>query len=74
MIYQVSDIMGEWGVLYNAKDGKKIYEGHDVYGNALASLSQFCCGGIEFYEFTDGNEIDGCTPDNFNDIKGIKKL
>lgn len=74
MIYQVNDIMGDWGVLYDSRDGKKIYEGHDVYGNALASLAIHGCGGIEFYEFTDEDEIDGKTPDNFNDIKGIKKL
>jgi hypothetical protein len=29
---------------------------------------------MEEMEFTNEDEVDGCTPDKFGDIKGIKKL
>ena len=66
----------DWGVLYwvsNVSD-HKIWEGHEYTSNALGAMAECMGYGIENYEFTDEDEIDGCTPDTFGSIKGIKKF
>ena len=63
----------DWNVVY-ANDGQKIWEGHDIDSNGLDAVVNHFNHDLGYYEFTDENEIDGETPDNFNDIKGIKKL
>jgi hypothetical protein len=62
----------DWSVLYLNDD--KVYEGHESGGNLLYNLCEKIPYDIETYEFTDEDEIDGCTPDKFSDIIGIKRL
>lgn len=61
----------DWAVIYG-DNGNKIWEGHGVDTNALQAIAIYFGAAVGFFEFTDEDEIDGCTPDNFNDIKGIK--
>ena len=62
----------DWNVLYLNDD--KIYEGHESGGNLLDYLCEHIPYTLEHYEFTDEDEIDGCTPDHFGQIIGIRKL
>ena len=67
---------GDWAVMYfysNITD-KKIWEGHMYEPNSICALAKCFGYPVEFYEFTDEYEIDGCTPDTFSEIKGIKKI
>jgi len=63
---------GDWIVLY--LDDEKVWEGHDCDSNALTALTNKLDIGYKFYEFTDEDEIDGCTPDLFSSIRGIKSF
>lgn len=67
---------GDWRVLYfvsNTSD-RKVYEGHECDGNLLLALSKTFGYPLECWIFTDEDEIDGCTPDRFKDIKGIDRV
>jgi hypothetical protein len=76
---KVKHVSGDdWCVIYlisMAKpEGKKVWEGHDIDTNALSAIVKDLGASLEFYIFTDENEIDGCTPDTFKAIKGIQPL
>jgi hypothetical protein len=65
----------DWGVIYfvsNISD-KKVWEGHEYSSNAIHAIANLFGSEVETWLFTDEDEIDGCTPDKFGDIKGIKK-
>lgn len=62
----------DWNVIYGDM-GEKIWEGHYIDGNGLSEIINYFGLKLEYYKFTNEDEIDGCTPDNFNDIIGIKK-
>ena len=62
----------DWCVIYGPDD-KKIWEGHSVNDNCISAMAEYFGCDIGFYEFTNENEIDGCTPDNFGQIVGIKR-
>jgi len=62
----------DWNVIYG-DSGEKIWEGDFINSNRLSAVIKYFGGKLEYYEFTNEDEIDGCTPDNFNDIIGIKK-
>lgn len=62
----------DWVVIYGST-GKKIWEGNHTDNNSIIALVEYFGFNIDFYEFTDENEIDGETPVNFYDIIGIKK-
>lgn len=64
---------GDWVVIYNGF-GMKVWEGHECNSNALIAIFNQVNVRLLFFEFTDENEIDGCTPDDFANIKGIKQL
>ena len=67
---------GDWGVIYfhsNITD-KKVWEGNSYNPNSLCAMAECFGYPVEFFEFTDEDEIDGETPDKFGDIKGIKKI
>jgi hypothetical protein len=72
--YRVVTPSTEWGVIYfvsNLTD-IKVYEGHDYISNGFPAMAGVM--GCQFVEatFTDEDEVDGCTPETFGDIKGIK--
>lgn len=68
----------DWGVVYfttNNSD-KKVYEGHDWSSNGIAAMAEllgtYLTGSqLRYHEFTNRDEVDGCTPDKFKDIVGI---
>ena len=62
---------GDWEVIYGS-NGDKIWEGHNVDSNALIAVAKYFGTEVKFYTFTDENEIDGCTPNYFGYIQGIK--
>jgi hypothetical protein len=64
---------GDWYVVYNSHD-RKVYEGHDINSNALEAILAEFGTTYKSYEFTDDDEIDGCTPNDFANIRGIKLL
>ena len=68
----------DWCVVYRTSmatpEGKKIWEGHDIDTNALVAIASSFGASVEFFMFTDENEIDGSTPDTFKSIKGINPL
>ena len=67
---------GDWEVIYfvsNISD-KKVWEGHNNSSNAIEALSECFGYPVEFWKFTDEDEIDGCTPNTFGAIKGIKRV
>jgi hypothetical protein len=64
---------GDWVVLYGPND-KKVYEGHDINTTALFEVLKFFGHKLLHYLFTDEDEIDGCTPDDFANIKGLEKV
>jgi len=67
---------GDWAVMYwhsNISD-RKIWEGNIYEPNSICSLAECLGHPVEFYEFTDEDEIDGCTPDKFANIKGIRRV
>jgi hypothetical protein len=66
----------EWGVIYFVSDisDKKVWEGHEYSSNAIPAMATLWGAETEYYEFTDEEEVSGCTPDTFKDIKGIKKF
>jgi len=63
----------DWCVIYGV-NGEKIWEGHSVNDNAISAIAENFGYNVGFYEFTDEDEIDGCTPDNFGHIIGIKRF
>ena len=67
----VSSPSGDWEVIYS-DDGSKLWEGYYVDSNAVYAIAKHFDHGVRFCDFTDEDEIDGCTPDNFYDIKGIR--
>ncbi len=62
----------DWSVLYFKN--VKIWEGHSCESENIRKVSEALSGVFLQYEFTDENEIDGCTPDSFVHIRGIKEL
>lgn len=67
---------GDWAVMYfvsNISD-RKIWEGHMYEPNSICALCETFGYPIEFWEFTDEDEIDGCTPDTWAEIKGKKRI
>lgn len=62
----------DWSVLYHKN--KKIWEGHDCNSQNITAIVEALGGDYYQYEFTDRDEIDGCTPNSFVHIKGIKEL
>jgi hypothetical protein len=74
--YRVVTPSCEWGVIYfvgNVSD-IKVYEGHDYGGNGFPAMAKVMGYSFKEREFTDEDEVDGCTPDTFKAIKGIKKF
>jgi hypothetical protein len=72
--YRVVTPSTEWGVIYYVSNLRdiKVYEGHDYISNGFPAMAKiFGCPFVEA-TFTDEDEVDGCTPDTFRDIKGIK--
>ena len=69
----VSSLNGDWIVIYS-NDGPKIWEGDYVDSGAVESIAEHFGHNVRYYEFTDEDEIDGFTPDNFNDIIGIEEF
>jgi len=67
----VSAPNGDWVVIYE-DNGDKIWEGHSLDGEAITAVGKHFNHDVGYYEFTDEDEIDGCTPDNFYDIVGIE--
>ena len=63
----------DWTVIYGI-EGEKIWEGHFVDESSIIALSEYFDAEVSFYEFTDEDEIDVETPNNFNDIVGIKEI
>ena len=63
----------DWVVIYGVA-GEKIWEGNHTDSNSINALVEYFGSKLEYYDFTDENEIDGFTPDNFYNIIGIKKL
>ena len=68
----------DYDVIYRVSmanpEGKKVWEGHNIDTNALVAIGKEFGATVEFYYFTDPNEIDGCTPDTFKAIKGIQPV
>lgn len=62
----------DWAVVY--VNDEKVWEGHNCDGNPIEAVVDSLGGTYKIYEFTDDDEIDGCTPDEFSNIKGIKEL
>jgi hypothetical protein len=60
---------GEWYVLYDPND-KKVYEGHDINTTCLFAVLKQFGHQLLYYLFTDEDEIDGSTTDDFANIKG----
>lgn len=74
--YRVVTPSCDWGVIYfvsNISD-IKVYEGHDYVSNGFPAMAEVMGYPFEEHEFTNEDEVDGCTPDKFADIKGIKKF
>lgn len=63
----------DWVVLYN-RSGRKVYEGHSADSNAVKAILAEFGTEIKYYQFTDEDEIDGGTPDHFDNIKGLGEL
>jgi len=63
---------GDWSVIY--VNNEKVWEGHSCETDPIACVTKALNGTYKLYEFTDEDEIDGCTPDKFSDIIGIKEL
>lgn len=62
----------DWSVVY--LNDKKVWEGHNCDTEPQRAIVEGMGGTYSMYEFTDEEEIDGCTPNKFSDIIGIKKL
>jgi hypothetical protein len=62
----------DWSVIYHKN--VKIWEGHSCESQNITAVAQALGGVYIQYEFTDEDEIDGCTPDSFMHINGIKEL
>ena len=62
----------DWSVVY--VNNEKVWEGHNCDGNPVEAVAEALGGTYKMYEFTDEEEIDGETPDEFSDILGIKEL
>jgi len=62
----------DWVVIYDGY-GSKVWEGHDCSSEALSAVLNKLNTDLEDYEFTDPDEIDGETPTDFANIKGLKK-
>jgi len=62
----------DWSVIYVNDD--KVWEGHSCDTDPIRSTVQGLGGTYKTYEFTDEDEVDGCTPDKFSEIKGIKEI
>jgi hypothetical protein len=74
--YRVVTPSCEWGVIYfvsNISD-IKVWEGHEYGSNGFPAMAEVHGCPMKEMEFTDEDEVDGCTPDHFKDIKGIKNL
>jgi hypothetical protein len=74
--YRVVTPSCDWGVIYfvsNISD-IKVYEGHDYGSNGFPAMAKVMGYLFEEREFTDEDEVDGCTPDTFKAIKGIKQF
>ena len=61
----------DWSVVY--VNNEKVWEGHNCDGDPLEPVAEALGGTYKRYEFTDEDEIDGCTPDKFSDIIGLKE-
>jgi len=62
----------DWGVLYivSSNVDKKLYEGHDWYSPAVDALAHEFGWTVRHGEFKSEDEVDGETPDQFQDIEG----
>jgi hypothetical protein len=66
----------DWGVFYlvNDLEDRKLWEGHEYMSNGFDAIVKALGADIEYWEFTDKDEVDGCTPDTFGSIKGKKRM
>jgi hypothetical protein len=65
----------DWQIIYfvsNISD-RKVWEGHDYGAGALEALSETFGYPVEYWDMTNEDEHDGCTPDTFGAIEGKKK-
>lgn len=63
----------DWMVIYG-DDDDKIWEGHPIdCSQGISYVVEYLGYDYVAYEFTNEDEIDGDTPDNFGDIIGIRK-
>jgi len=62
----------DWSVVY--VNDNKVWEGHNCETQPLSNVIETLGGTLKLYGFTNEDEIDGCTPDKFSDIIGIKEL
>jgi hypothetical protein len=67
------DNCDDWEAVY-ADDGTKLWEGNGIDSNALQAVANYFNYTLVYHEFVDDNKFDDETPDNFDDIRGIKQL
>lgn len=72
IIRQVFSPNGDWTVLYH--NNEKIWEGNNWSEESIKCVAEAIGTKYEMYEFTDEDEIDGSTPNRFDNIIGIRVL